>query len=70
MQDRKITHDLWLDNIKVWSGVTLQHMLRTAEDRIQWRVTLGLRTAQESSQDETRLSARTGLVYPTATKYE
>ena len=31
-------HTTWLDNIKAWSGVTLQHMLRTAEDRSEWRI--------------------------------
>jgi len=37
MQARKTTHGLDLDNIKSWTGLSVEQSIRMTEDRGKWR---------------------------------
>ena len=47
----------WMDNIKTWTGLSVEESIRMAEDRDKWRKyvhglvwpTLGSRTAEEQN---------------------
>ena len=42
----------WIDNIKTWSGLSVEESVRMSEDRDKWMVwpTLGSRTAKRTEQ--------------------
>ena len=34
---RKATHTAWIDNIKTWTGLSVEESIRMTEDRDKWR---------------------------------
>jgi len=34
---RKATHTAWMDNIKTWTGLSVEESIRMTKDRDKWR---------------------------------
>ena len=53
----------WMDNIKTWTGLSVEESIRMTEDRDNWRkyvhgvANLGSRTAKEQEQEPCTLEA-------------
>jgi len=51
---RRRTLTAWMDNIKTWTGLSVEESIRMTEDRDKWRKyvrpTLGSRTAKEQNR--------------------